>query len=133
MLVTKKTVMYECTKIATGKTGTISPQRLAKQIVKNPELLTLYSYKIVEDKRNMYSFECWIHPKSGGDDYMEGYEVSALDEKSARAYIEKTLKRKSAITNDYIITHVNGKQFNSGKKVKVKEVTIEEVKAASKK
>jgi len=120
-------IAYECTNKITNDVVTITPKQLAKQIVKAPQVLTKYTYKIVEDKRNLYEFECWIHPKSGGDDYIEGYSVTSSDETNARKSIEKTLKRKSAVSNDYILTHVNKKKVKSGKKVKVEEVTINDV------
>lgn len=54
----------------------------------------------------------WIHPKTGGDDKEFILEITAENEDNAKKITEKWLKRRSAITNDFVI-----KEFKKLKKV----------------
>ena len=48
-----------------------------------------------------FYFEAWIHPKTGGDDYQRGYEITCDSIEIAKEALEKALKKISCITNDY--------------------------------
>jgi hypothetical protein len=45
----------------------------------------------------------WIHPKRGGDDRMVELGVEAESREEVAKMVEKWLKKRSAITNDYRI------------------------------
>lgn len=51
-----------------------------------------------------YRVTAWIHPKSGGDDRMVELEVEAESREVVAKMVEKWLKKRSAITNDYRIS-----------------------------
>jgi hypothetical protein len=104
----KKEKIIQATHKKTGKVVTLEPRQLAKQIIKHPEILPLYDYCLIDDPRKVFTFEAWIHPKSGGDDYSEIVEIIAKDEEGAKKFLEKTLKRRSAVTNDYKLLKTGG-------------------------
>lgn len=56
--------------------------------------------------RNMkeYVAKAWVHPKKGGDDYQVVLKVDARDSNHAKYVVEKWLEKRSAITDDYVIT-----------------------------
>lgn len=108
-----KDLVVQCVNITTGEATIISVPCLLKQIKKNPFLLERHSYKVMKDPRSIYEFRMWIHPKRGGSDYSEvgSWRVSSLEK--ARTCVEKYLKRKSAVTDDYTLVSVNGKAVKS--------------------
>ena len=61
--------------------------------------------KIERDKARAkfkgFNVVAWIHPKNGGDDYQVDLQIEAESKAGAKTVVEKYLKRKSAITNDY--------------------------------
>ena len=88
---------------ATGKTIEI-PVKDFKRIAKkfDPESVK-EKYEIVEFEKEFprFTFECWIHPKEGGDDYQEIVEYECETQEIAEKALKKSLKRKSGIDNDY--------------------------------
>ncbi len=55
------------------------------------------------DKMKKFKVIAWIHPKRGGDDRMVELGVEAESREEVAKMVEKWLKKRSAITNDYRI------------------------------
>ena len=50
-----------------------------------------------------YSFEAWIHPEYGGDDYQVAGTIKANSLEIAKKTLEKALSKRSCIKGDYTI------------------------------
>ena len=86
----------------TGKTVKTDITSFLKQIKKNPLLMNSYTdFKVTENVAKSYTFDAWIHPKKGGDDYCERVSICADDEATARKYLETYISKKSEVTTDY--------------------------------